>query len=138
MTVEPSITAIVSANLLSIVMGAILLNYMNAYVATLLRAAKRTGPVLLLAWNVWSIARVAAYIVIGAAAGAPVLRLMGRGVDPGTIRSLTIAGGTGVVVDLLLKVTLSRPCGRALASAVDLEAAQANRSSDEPLTLHLD
>jgi hypothetical protein len=130
--------ATASANLLSLVMGAILLNYMNAYVATLLRAANRTGRALLLAWNVWSVVRVAAYVAIGAAAGAPVLRLMGYRVDSVAVRSLAVVGAGGVVLDLVLKLMLSRPCGRALASAIDLEAAKANRSSELPLELHLD
>jgi hypothetical protein len=130
--------AIATANLGSIAMGAVLLNEMNAYVATLLRAATRTGRVLLLAWNVWSVVRVAAYVLIGAAAAAPLLRLSGWRVDAPSVRSLAVAGAFGVVLDVVLKLTLSRRCGRALAGAIDLEAAKANRSSKAPLTLHLD
>lgn len=130
--------AVATANLGSIAMGAILLNYMNAYVATLLRAATRTTRVLFLAWNVWSLVRVASYVLIGAAAAAPMLRFSGwRGDTDGTL-TLAATGAAGVVLDLVLKLTLSRPCGRLLATGVDLAAAQANRSSEEPLTLHLD
>lgn len=130
--------AIATANFASLVMGAVLLNEMNAYVATLLRAAKRTGTVLLLAWNVWSVVRVLAYVLIGAAAAAPVLRLSGWSVDPGTARALALTGAFGVVADLVLKLALARPCGRALAAAIDLRAAKANASAEVPLTLHLD
>jgi len=130
--------AIATANLASLAMGAILLNEMNAYVTTLLRAAKRTGTVLLLAWNVWSVVRVGAYVLIGAAAAAPLLRLSGWHVDAAAVRALALAGAVGVVVDLVLKLALSRPCGRLLALAIDLDAAKANRSSDVPLTLHID
>jgi len=130
--------AIATANFASLAMGAVLLNEMNAYVATLLRAAKRTGIVLLLAWNVWSVVRVSAYVLIGAAAAAPLLRLSGWRVDPAAVRALGLAGAIGVVVDLVLKLALSLPCGRWLAAAIDLEAAKANRSSEVPLTLHLD
>jgi len=130
--------AIATANFASIAMGAILLNEMNAYVATLLRAAKRTGTVLLLAWNVWSVVRVAAYVLIGAAAASPLLRLASWRVDASAVRALAGAGAIGVVVDLVLKLALSQPCGRRLASAIDLEAAKANRSSEVPLALHLD
>jgi len=130
--------AMATANLGSIAMGAILLNYMNAYVATLLRAATRTTPVLLLAWNVWSLVRVLSYVLIGAAAAAPVLRLSGWSVDTEATLGLAVSGAAGVVLDLVLKLLLSRPCGRMLAGAVDLAAARANRSSNEPLTLHLD
>jgi hypothetical protein len=48
------------------------------------------------------------------------------------------AGAIGIVLDVVLKLALSRPCGVALAGAVDLEAAKSNRSSDVPLTLKLD
>jgi len=130
--------AIATANFASLAMGAVLLNEMNAYVATLLRAAKRTGLVLLLAWNVWSVIRVAAYVLIGASAAAPLLRISGWHVDATTVRALALAGAVGVVVDLVLKLALCRPCGRWLALAIDLDAAKANRSSDVPLTLHLD
>lgn len=130
--------AVATANLGSIAMGAILLNYMNAYVATLLRAARRTTPVLFLAWNVWSLVRVASYVLIGAAAAAPMLRVVGWRGDTRATLALAATGAAGVVLDLVLKLTLSRPCGRLLAGWVDLAAAQANRSSDEPLTLHLD
>jgi hypothetical protein len=130
--------AIATANFASLAMGAVLLNEMNAYVATLLRAAKRTGIVLLLAWNVWSIVRVVAYVLIGAAAAAPVLRLSGWSVDPGAVRPLGLAGAIGVVVDLLLKLALSRRCGRTLAASIDLVAAKANGSSEVPITLRLD
>jgi hypothetical protein len=130
--------AMATANVASIAMGAFLLNYMNAYVATLLRAAKRTGRVLLLAWNVWSVVRVAAYVMIGAAASAPLLRLAGWRVDAKTVRTLAIAGAVGLVLDVLLKLTLQGPCGRALRPAIDLAAAKANRSPEAPLALHLD
>lgn len=130
--------ASLTANLGGIAMGAVLLNYMNAYVATLLRAAKRTGTVLLLAWSVWSVVRVVAYVSIGAAAAAPVLRVAGWRVDRPMVRTLAVAGAAGLVLDYVLKLALSRPSRRLLAAAVDLDAAEANRSSAAPLSLHLD
>jgi hypothetical protein len=129
--------AIATANFGSIAMGAVLLNEMNAYVATLLRAAERTGRVLLFAWNVWSVVRVAAYVLIGAAAAAPLLRFAGWSVDPPAVRALAAYGAIGAVVDLALKLALSRPCGRLLRSAIDLDAAKAGRRPEVPRTLHL-
>jgi hypothetical protein len=131
-------SAIFTANFASLVMGAVLLNYMNAYVATLLRAATRTLRVASLAWNVWSVVRVAAYLALGAAAAGPVLRLLGQPVTRPPLRVLAIAGAAGVVLDLVLKLALSRSCGRLLAASVDLAAARENRSSEAPQSLHLD
>lgn len=130
--------AILTGNFASLVMGAVLLNYMNAYVATLLRAATHTLSVALLAWNVWSVVRVAAYLAIGAAAAGPVFRILGQPVATRPLRVLAIWGAAGVVVDLVLKFALSRPCGRALAASVDREAARANRSAVVLQSLHVD
>jgi hypothetical protein len=137
-TIWYTAAAMATANFGSIAMGAVLLNEMNAYVATLLRAAKRTGTVLVFAWNVWSVVRVAAYVLIGAASAVPLLRLAGWPADASVARGLALTGAIGVVADWLLKLALSPPCARVLAGAVDLEAAKANRPSDVPLSLHLD
>lgn len=113
--------AVVSANLLSVIMGAVLLNYMNAYVAWLLTRAERPGEVALLGWNVWSIVRVLAYVALGGAAAAPLAARLGFGADPWAIHVLWIVGLSGAALDLFLKLLLSRPCGRRLASAVRLD-----------------
>ena len=118
--------AIATANLASLVMGAILLNFMNAYVATLIRAARRPGLVVLLAWNLWSVVRVAAYVMIGAGASAPMLRLFGRAVDTEAATALVVAGSIGLGLDVALKLALSRSAARLLRGAIDLEAAKAN------------
>jgi hypothetical protein len=116
--------AVATANFLSIALGAVLLNYMNAYVATLLRAARRKLVVAALAWNLWSVLRVAAYVVLGTAAADVLGRFVGLPPADEGMRTLWLWGGIGAVVDLLLKLALSRPCGRALAGAVDLVAAE--------------
>lgn len=118
------VAAVATANFVSIALGAVLLNSMNAYVATLLRAARRKLVVAALAWNVWSVVRVAAYVVLGVAAADVLGRLVGLPPAEEPVRALWLWGGIGVVVDLLLKLALSRPCGRALAAAVDLVAAE--------------
>lgn len=118
------VAAVATANFLSIALGAILLNYMNAYVATLLRAGRRKLVVAALAWNVWSVVRVAAYVVLGAAAADLLGRFVGLPPAEKSVGSLWVWGGIGVVIDLVLKLALSRACGRALAGAVDLVAAE--------------
>jgi len=110
--------ATLTANLVSLAMGAALLNMMNA-------------------WNVWSVIRVAAHIALGAAAASPLLAVAGGRRDAAGVRALAIAGAAGVAADLVLEIALSRPCGKILARAVDLSAAAEGRSADSPLTLHL-
>jgi hypothetical protein len=115
------LAALVSANLLGIVMGAVLLNYMNAYVVRLLLAARRGWLVWLLAWNVWSVVRVAAYVALGSACAAPLMGWLGYPAHPGEIRGLLAWGLAGVAADLALKLALSRPWGRWLGGALDLD-----------------
>ncbi len=129
--------ALVSANALSLVMGAILLAYMNAYVAALIRAARRPAVVALLGWNVWSLVRVAAYVALGTAAAAPLLAALGRPAPDRTVLPLAAAGLAGVVLDGVLKIALSRPCGRALGASVDLDAAARLDIAGGPPSLHL-
>jgi hypothetical protein len=116
------VAAAVTGNLLALAMGTVLINTMNAYVARLLGAAREAWTVRLLAWNVWSVVRVAGYLMLGTAASAPLLARFGWRADPREIRMLLALGGAAVVADLALKLTLSRPCGLRLARAVDLDA----------------
>jgi hypothetical protein len=113
--------ALLSGNLLSIVMGAVLLNYMNAWVAHLLLRARRPARVALLAWNSWSVVRVAAYVMLGSAMAGPLAAWAGYAADTGELRRLAIAGGVGVILDLALKLALARPSARWLASAVKVD-----------------
>jgi hypothetical protein len=116
------VVALLTANAASLVLGAVLLNYMNAWVARLVAAARRPVRVALLAWNVWSVVRVAGYVFLGAACAAPLLARLGHPADPAIARRLALAGVLAVALDLGLKLALSKPCGRLLADAVDLDA----------------
>lgn len=124
--------AAATANAGSLVMGAILLNYMNAYVARLLGAARRAWTVRLLAWNVWSLVRVFGYVLLGTACAGPLMRLAGRPGDPREIRALALTGTLAVLLDLILKLFLSPAAARRLAAAVDLERAAATPVSAAP------
>jgi hypothetical protein len=130
-TIVYAACAVLTANLASIVLGAVLLNYMNAYVATLLRAARRKAVVSLLAWNVWSLVRVGGYVVLGSAAAAPAATWLGLPAT-GPVAGLALGAGAALVADLALKIALSKPIGRVLADAVDLDAAEANRRTEGP------
>jgi hypothetical protein len=134
------VAALATANALAIALGAVLLNYMNAYVARLLGAARRPWTVRLLAWNVWSVVRVAGYVALGAACAGPVMGWSGRPGDPQEIRALALGGAVAVVADLVLKLFLSPLVGPRLRTAVDLERAAAEPAPPSPagLTRRLD
>lgn len=131
--------AVLTANFASLVLGAVLLNTMNAWVAGLLRAATRRGTVALLAWNVWSVVRVASYVALGVALAAPLALRLGYPAPEGAIEPLVVGGAGGVVLDLVLKLALSGAAGRRLSAAVDLVALEGCRGPEgERFTLGLD
>jgi hypothetical protein len=130
-TIVYAACAVLTANLASLVLGAVLLNYMNAYVATLWRAARNHVVVAVLAWNVWSVVRVGAYVTLGAALAAPGAAWL-RLPSAAPVGPLAWGAGAALVADLALKLAGSRRCGRALAGAVDLDAAEANRRAEGP------
>ena len=114
-TVAPFLAAaLASANLLSLVLGALLLNAMNAYVVALVAAAeRRRGMVRLLAWDAWHLARAAALCLLGSACAAPLAATLGYRAAPEEVRWLLYLGGIGLVLDLLLEL-LAGPTSRAV------------------------
>lgn len=101
------VLAIFSANFLALIAGAALLNYMNYYVATYSRRTGGGAKAVLLAWNPWSVIRVLAFLYLGIALSTPALWLL----IPVPWRLswlLFIPGLTGIILDLILKIALSK------------------------------
>ena len=130
--------ATLTANFAALVYGALRLNAMNAWLATVLRAARRKGLVAVLGWPPWSMLRVAALVVTGTAAAAPLGARLGYSAPPGSIRPLVVAGAVALVIDLALELAWSRRWEARLAAVIDLEAATVNRRHEEPFHLGLD
>src|SRR5262249_55945876 len=100
-TVIYGVLAAVSANFLSLLLGAALLNYMNYYVAQLARQSKNSGIAFLMGWNPWSVIRVVAFLWLGVILSLPLLsRSKFRFSD-------LLPGIAGVILEILLKITLS-------------------------------
>ena len=100
-----------SAGFLGLLMGAILLNYMNYYVGNLLLAA-RPGALLqvaLLSWQVYAIARVVGYTLLGVALTRVVLQLLRRRrpVLEGEVKKLLAWALALIALDFLLKAALA-------------------------------
>lgn len=130
--------AALTGNLVSLVMGAALLNMMNGYVAALWRASRTPRAIALYGWPPWSLVRVAAYLALGAAAAVPFADRLGWTLPPRGAAGLAAAGAAGVVLDFVLKVVLSRRWGRALAAAVDLDALAAGREVPRTMAIKFD
>lgn len=98
--------SIATGSLVSILFGAILMNYMSYYVAqVVLRSARHPALAALLAWHPWSVVRIVAFVTLGVILAEPVLsRLQGRPRPIGRgWRWIALAFG-GLVLDVALKV----------------------------------
>ncbi len=101
--------SLLTASALSILMGAVLMNYMGFYVASLARAGVPAASVLLLGWQPWAICRVAAFCTLGALLAEPLLsRVAGyRYAGLRSARPLWLLAGLGILADWLLKAALA-------------------------------
>src|SRR5205814_676281 len=107
------VLALVSASAAAILMGAVLMNYMAYYVASLARAGVPTWAVVLLGWQPWAIVRIAAFCAFGVVCAEPLLSLVLRRsyVRVGSARPIAIAAIVGILADWTLKATLAPQWG---------------------------
>ena len=100
--------SLISASALSMLMGAVLMNYMGFYVGSL---AVRSGShfwTALLGWHPWAIVRVASFVTLGVVLSVPgVARATGRPWTLGRHPRLLGAAVAGLVLDLVLKWLLA-------------------------------
>lgn len=100
-----------TASVGAIAMGAMLMNYMSFYVASLARAGVTPWAVILLGWQPWAIARVGAFCTLGVLLAEPLvfrlfpqaqvrLKTMGRG-------AYVVAAMSGILADWFLKALLA-------------------------------
>jgi hypothetical protein len=115
------VLSVLTAGAASLVLGTWLLNYMNYYVASLVRASVDHTTAALLGWPLWAEIRVVGYVITGAALAALGLSLfrrwVGRGRPPGNGRDretrvrfpvrVFLLGLGLVVLDAVLKAVLA-------------------------------
>jgi len=113
------ILSLASAGLLSLLLGAGLMNYMSFYVGSLLGIARAPGRVLLAGWPPWAILRVASFVILGVVLAGPGLQRLG--VAPfeweGKRRWILLAAA-GLLLDVLLKIALAARWSVLLRSAL--------------------
>ena len=109
------VLSLVTASALSITMGAVLMNYMDFYVASLARAGTPLWAVVLMGWQPWALARVAAFSMLGVVLAPLLLRRLGliRTSAP-SARPFVIAAASLLLADVLLKALLAPTWGRVL------------------------
>jgi len=111
--------SLATGSMLSMPMGAVLMNYMGHYVGRLAAVSARPALAACLAWAPWSLVRIVSYVVLGVVLGGPVLSRLGR--FPFRLRAhaqaLALAAG-GLLVDVVLKWLMAPVWSRLLRVVV--------------------
>ena len=107
------VLCLASASSAGITLGAVLMNYMSFYVASLLRAGAPAWAVALVGWQPWALCRVAAFCVLGVVLAEPLLARL-RPYPYGGLRSARpylVAAAAGILADWILKAALAPSWG---------------------------
>jgi hypothetical protein len=100
--------SLATGSLVSMMMGAVLMNYMGCYVGALALASQWPGLATVLGWHPWSVVRIISFVTLGVVLGAVLLARIGRFTyrlgNSRTWLSLALAG---LMVDILLKWLLA-------------------------------
>jgi hypothetical protein len=100
--------SLLSGSLLSLILGAVLVNYMSFYVGSLLALARHPGTVLLFGWPPWAILRVIAFVILGVVLAGPMLqRVLGIPFHWEKQRSFLLSAGALLILDAVLKAFLA-------------------------------
>lgn len=100
--------SLASGSLLSLLLGAILMNYMSYYVGSLIGIARVPSLALLAGWPPWAILRVASFVLLGVVLAGPALRrFAGVPFRWDERRIWLVLAGSGLLLDVLLKMLLA-------------------------------
>lgn len=111
--------SLASASLLSLILGAVLMNYMSFYVGSLASLAQRPGIILLVGWPPWAVARVVAFVMLGVILSGPLLRrVAGIPFSWEERRGWILAASAGLLLDVTLKTLLAPAWSGILRSAL--------------------
>jgi len=109
-----SALALLTGSALAVLMGAVLMNYMSFYVGALIAecaGSPAQAAATFLAWNPWSMVRVASFIVLGVVLAEPLLARLGilrkGSPPPGSRTGWILAAAGGLLLDIVLKTLLA-------------------------------
>lgn len=98
----------VSASFLSLLMGALLMNYMAFYVASLIDASHHSMMAIWMGWHPWSVIRVISFVILGVILGEPMIcKITNRDYDYSQARIFLWISIGGLILDVLMKSLLA-------------------------------
>jgi hypothetical protein len=106
------VLSLATASALSILLGAVLMNFMAFYVASLARAGVPAWAVVGLGWQPWAICRVCAFCTLGVVLAEPLLRRLNPTMPALPPRKLVLWAISGILADWVLKAMLAPIWGR--------------------------
>jgi hypothetical protein len=109
----------VSASVLSMPLGAVLMNYMGHYVGVLAAVSRHPLLTALLAWVPWSLIRIGSYVTLGVVLAGPVAsRLLGFRFRLREHAPALVLACLGLTADIALKAALAPHWHRLLRTLV--------------------
>ena len=113
------VLSLASGSFLSLLLGALLMNYMSYYVGSLLGIARTPSLVLMAGWPPWAILRVVSFVILGVILSGPALSRFARvPFDWRKRRTWILLAGIGLVLDVGLKGLLAPRWSVLLRSAL--------------------
>ncbi|MGE5360290.1 MAG: hypothetical protein ACM3NQ_14840 [Bacteroidales bacterium] len=111
--------SVVSGSILSMPMGAVLMNYMGCFVGSLAGVSSRPLITVAAGWVPWSVIRVASFVVLGVVLAGPVLSRAGR-FRYRLREHLPLVGIAlaGLLTDIIIKASLAPGWHRLLKTLV--------------------
>lgn len=102
------VLSLCTASLLSLLMGAALMNFMSFYVGSLIVASRNPGVAMLMGWHPWSILRIAAFVVLGVILAEPLIcRISKRPYESSGVRKYVWFALALLLGDFVMKAALA-------------------------------
>ena len=116
------ISSLISAGMIALIFGTVLVNYMNYYVAQLMINSPTPLLMAVIGWHPWSICRVLSFIILGIVFAIPLVRLFNRKLvfSRRTIIHMILAAVCLEIIDILLKTYLGNSWRDLLVSNMSL------------------
>jgi len=103
-----AVLSLLTGSILSLLMGAMLMNYMSFYVASVIHASHDKLLAALMGWHPWSIIRVASFVLLGVILAEPMIcKIKKLDYEYASARRYYWMALHGLVLDVILKTLLA-------------------------------